>query len=244
MLLFIPFHVDVPMRRVPWMNWVLIGVTIVFYPLCISGSGKTALGEFLTAGGPSVLGLAGDVLVHGGLGHLLGNMFFLWIFGNAVCSKVGNFAYPIIYFGIAFVEGVLTFAIDPRPAIGASGAINGIVAMFVVFYFLNDISCWYCNIFAGAGVFSISSIWMILLWLVFDIIGLLQGSGGTSYLSHLFGFAAGFTLAVVLLKTSFVKMERGERSLLQFLSGETEEEERPQRRMSVKRRVRSASDDR
>jgi membrane associated rhomboid family serine protease len=108
--------------------------------------------------------------------------------------------------------------------VGASGAINGIVGMFVVWYLLNEIACWYV-FWLGvgrAGSFSVSSYWMVLLWLVFDIWGAIRGTGNVGYIAHLAGFASGFLLAIVLLKAGWVGMEPGERSLLQVLSGDEE----------------------
>src|SRR5262245_20903051 len=124
MFLLVPYHVDVPMRRVPWMNWVLIGLTVLLYPLCVSGDHFTELGEELMLGGRSALGVVGHVLVHSSVLHLLGNMLFLWVFGNAVCAKVGNLAYPFVYFGLAVVVALIAHSLDPSPAVGASGAIN------------------------------------------------------------------------------------------------------------------------
>src|SRR5437660_734913 len=105
MFFLVPFHVDVPMRTRPWMNWVLIGVTIVFYPFCVSSGELTPLGEHLMLGGKSWIGVFGHVLVHADPLHLFGNMLFLWVFGNAVCAKVGNLVYPIIYFGLGAAAG-------------------------------------------------------------------------------------------------------------------------------------------
>jgi membrane associated rhomboid family serine protease len=223
MFLLVPYHVDVPMRCRPWMNWVLIGVTVAFYPLCLSSRGFTPLGQSLMLGGESWVGWVGHVLVHSGILHLLGNMLFLWVFGNAVCAKVGNLAYPFIYFGLGLTAGLAAFLIDPRPAVGASGAINGVVGMFVVWYLLNEVSCWYAYwlfVSGDAGTFSVSSFWMILLWLAFDIWGAVWGGGNIGYVAHLAGFAAGFALAVGLLALRWVEMDRGERSLLQIIRGE------------------------
>jgi membrane associated rhomboid family serine protease len=225
--LIIPYHVDVPMRCMPWMNWVLIGVTVLFYPLCGSARNFTPLGESLVLG-QGALGWVGHVLVHADLFHLFGNMLFLWVFGNAVCAKVGNLAYPFIYFGLGLVVGVLSYAIDPRPAVGASGAINGVVGLFVVWYLLNDISCWYAYWFfglAGAGNYAVSSYWMVLMWAAFDIWGMIRGGGNIGHVAHLAGFIAGFALAVILLKSRWVEMERGERSLLQVFSGSDDDDE-------------------
>src|SRR5262245_20154600 len=222
MFLLIPFHVDVPMRCRPWMNWVLIAVTVVFFPLCVSGGSLTDLGKHLAADGKGWTGYAGHVLVHADLFHLLGNMLFLWVFGNAVCAKVGNLFYPLIYLGLGLVSGVVSHLVHPQLAVGASGAINGVVGMFVVWYLLNDISCWYAYWFftsGDTGTFSISSYWMVLLWLVFDVWGVFRGDGLIDYVAHVAGFAAGFGLAAGLLLTGLVTMDRGEWSLLQVLSG-------------------------
>jgi membrane associated rhomboid family serine protease len=222
MFVVIPYHVDVPMRTLPWMNWVLIGVTVVFFFLCGDASHFTPLGETLVLGhGP--LGWVGHLLVHGDLGHLVGNMLFLWVFGNAVCSKVGNLAYPLVYFGLGTFAGAVFYLLTPHPAVGASGAINGIVGVFVVWYLLNDLSCWYGYWFfsvANAGEFAFSSYWMVLLWLVFDVWGIVRGGGNIGHLAHVAGFAAGFVLGVVLLTTKLVEMDKGERSLLQVFAGE------------------------
>lgn len=239
MFLLLPYHVDVPMRCVPWMNWVLIGLTVVFYPLCVASDGLTPLGEHLVLGGESWAGVVGHVLVHADLLHLLGNMLFLWVFGNAVCAKVGNLAYPFLYFGLGVAAGLVSYLVDPRPAVGASGAINGIVGVFVVWYLLNEISCWYAYWFfsaADAGSFSVSSFWMVLLWLAFDVWGAVRGGGNIGYIAHLAGFAAGFLLAVLLLVLRWVEMEQGERSLLQLVAGD-EEARRPAKKRRTTRRT-------
>ena len=233
MFFLIPYHVDVPMRRLPWMNWVLIVVTICIYPFCISGDHFTNLGEHLMLGGKSWLGVVGHMFVHADIFHLLGNMLFLWVFGNAVCAKVGNLAYPLLYFGLGLVSGVLAYLFDPRPLAGASGAINGIVGVFVVWYLLNEITCWWGYLYFGgwgAGTVGVSSYWMVLLWLIFDIWGLFLGAQHVSYLAHLFGLAGGVLSGILFLTVGLVKMERGERSLLHVLAGEREDKPRKRKR--------------
>jgi len=53
---------------------------------------------------------------------LLGNMLFLWIFGNAICATVGDVAYVFLYLCLGVIAGVVHLVIDGHPAIGASGA--------------------------------------------------------------------------------------------------------------------------
>jgi membrane associated rhomboid family serine protease len=233
MFFIVPFHVDVPMRCMPWMNWVLIGLTVLFFPLCTTWDGLTLLGEALILGGGSGGGYLGHVLVHLDAFHLVGNMIFLWVFGNAVCAKVGNLAYPFVYFGLGLVSGIVAYLFDPRPSAGASGAINGIVGVFAVWYLLNEITCWWGYFYFGGwgtGAVGVSSYWMVLLWFIFDIWGLFLGRENVGYLAHLVGLGAGLLTGIVLLTTRLVKMERGERSLLQVVSGETETKPRRRKR--------------
>ena len=222
MFMLLPYEVDVPMRCWPWMNWVIIAITIALYPLCCWDGQFTPLGKSMVLGAGE-FGWVGHVLVHADLEHLLGNMWFLWLFGNAVCAKVGNLVYPLIYLVLGLTSGLVAQAIDPRPAVGASGAINGVVGMFVVWYLLNNITCWYwfgLSLYgADSGEFSISSFWMVLLWAAFDIWGL-RSDSNVGHVAHLAGFVTGVTLAVVLLKLRWIEMERGERSLLQVIFGD------------------------
>jgi len=164
--------------------------------------------------GFSISGLFGHMWLHGGLMHLIGNMLFLWVFGNAVCSKIGNVLYLPVYIMLGLAAAFTYIMFSDYPMIGASGAVNGIVGMYLIFFPLNDITCFWMFYFRG-GTFSLSSFWMILFWLAFDILGVVGGGGAVAYTAHLGGFAAGIVIAVVLLKLQIVQMEDDERSLLQ-----------------------------
>jgi membrane associated rhomboid family serine protease len=175
--------------------------------------------------GWTIKGLFGHIWLHGGILHLLGNMYFLWIFGNAVCAKIGNFRYLPIYLGLGVIAGIAHLIFTGGNALGASGAINGVVGMFLVFFPENEITCYLVLFFPlllrpYVKEFCVSSIWMILFWLAFDVWGAMKGGGGVAYFAHLGGFAGGFVLAIVMLKLKLVVMEEGyEKSLLQLLSG-------------------------
>jgi len=162
-------------------------------------------------------GLIGHMWLHDGILHLLGNLLFLWLFGNAVCAKVGNKLFPIIYLGFGFAAAATHIIFHGSPMLGASGAINGLVGMFLVFYPENEASAVFTLFFIYWRRFSVSSFWLILLWLVFDLWGALKGIGGVAYFAHLGGFAAGVILAVFLLERKWVKMEDYEKSLLELV---------------------------
>lgn len=221
MFFLIPYAVDVPFDRRPVANWLLvISVVAVFVLQFATYTG----GELEDAPfAPYVLdgwqwrGLIGHMWLHADPVHLAGNMLFLWVFGNAVCAKVGNLAYLPVYLILGLGAAVGHLLTVGGSAVGASGAINGVVGMFLVFFWQNEMDCaFFMLIFLRPiyKTFSISSYWMIGLWLIFDIFGALRGGGQIAYFAHLGGFVTGAILAVVLLKFKLVTMYRDEQSLV------------------------------
>lgn len=216
-MFIIPYRVEVFIRRWPVGNLFILGLLLVCYRLELAqlpAHIKNIVPFVLTRDMP--FGLVGYMFLHGGILHLAGNMLFLWVFGNAVCVRVGNLAYFSIFLALGVVAGLAHLSMSAAPAIGASGAINGIVGMFLVWFPTNYMRVFYLWPF-GVGTFRVRSYWMIPFWLVFDILGAALGWGGVAYWAHLGGFAAGFGLAVFLLKLGQVRMEPHEESLLQVL---------------------------
>lgn len=211
-MFFLPYHVDVPMARWPITNFLLIGGTIIlFVVIQAEAVPPQAIEPFiLKMGNPN--GIYGHMFLHFGYLHIFGNMVFLWIFGNAVCAKVGNLAYFFIYMVLGCIAGITHLFINGDPAIGASGAVNGIVGMYLVFYPLNNVRCFYWFFFR-MGAFSVSSVWMILYWGAFDVYGALRGGSHVAYWAHLGGFGAGFLTATFLLYAGLVQMTSTEDSL-------------------------------
>jgi membrane associated rhomboid family serine protease len=217
MLAIIPYQADVPMHRWPFTNFAAIALITLTSVALMVGGDPMAIRAFALDGW-SPTGLLGHLFAHGGLIHLFGNMLFLWVFGNAVCAKVGNLAYPFLFLLFGLFGGVLHILFDGAPAIGASGAINGVVGMFLFYYPQNEIRfLWF--FFLRGGSFALSSIWLILFWLVFDIWGAVSGSAGVAYWAHIGGFAAGAGIAAASLHFDWVEMTRTERSLLDVWAG-------------------------
>ena len=210
-MFLIPFAVDVPMARVPFANFVLIAATAFLSVVGFVGEAEAV--EPLILLGWRPMGLLGHMFVHADPIHLLGNLLFLWVFGNAVCAKIGNVPYLLLYVGLGLLAAAAHNLLDGRPAVGASGAINGVVGLFLVLYPLNEISCVYFIVVRG-GTFGVSSIWIILLWLAFDVWGAVAGGGNVAYAAHLGGFASGAAIGLLLLHREVVTMDRGEQSLL------------------------------
>jgi membrane associated rhomboid family serine protease/DNA-directed RNA polymerase subunit RPC12/RpoP len=166
--------------------------------------------------GWSLQGLFGYMWLHGGLFHLLGNLLFLWVFGNAVCAKIGNLRYLLLYVLFGVLAGIVHLLFARGSVIGASGAIGGIVGMYLVLFYQNDITC-VLVLVVYVRVFAVSSIWMILLWMCWNTIGaLIPGSSSVAYFAHLGGFGAGFGIALLMCKNGWITMEKYERSLVQM----------------------------
>jgi len=215
--MLIPIGVDVPFDRRPFLNWLMIILCVVVFGLMVAAvaQDQPELFEDFVLDGYTVNGLFGHMWLHGGLGHLIGNMLFLWIFGNAVCSKIGNLMYLPVYIFLGLVAAFTFNIFSDGKAIGASGAVNGIVGMFLVFFPLNDITYFWMIYIRWSGTVSFSSFWAILMWFAFDIYGAASGGIGVAYTAHVGGFLAGVLLAVALLKLRIVVMEDDERSLLE-----------------------------
>lgn len=220
--MIIPYQVDVPMSRWPVANFAIIGVTsLVFVLMMIQGEDAAGWVGPMILDGWSIGGLLGHVFVHADLLHLIGNMLFLWVFGNAICAKIGNLWYPAVYFTLGMLAAATHNIIDGSPAVGASGAINGVVGMFLILYPLNGISCfWLGGLWWGAVTFCISSYWMILLWFLFDIWGATGEDTGVANWAHIGGFVAGAAIAVGMLLGGLIEMDAREKSLVEIIRGQ------------------------
>ena len=215
--MFIPYRVDVPMQRWPISNAVIIFLALIAFGWQRSLTGFEELEQLqYVLNGWNLKGLFGHMWLHGDVIHLLGNLIFLWCFGNAICAKVGNFVYPVFYVFLGLAAAAMHNMTEGGMMIGASGAINGVVGAFLVLYPLNNTSCLFILFFRFIR-FSVSSMWMILFWLVFDIWGAARGGGNVAYFAHLGGFAAGFGLCALALKLNWLEMAPDERSLFDVI---------------------------
>jgi len=141
------------------------------------------------------------LFMHGGIGHLFGNMLYLWIFGDNVEDDLGPIRYLIFYLvcgvlaSLAHVFSTFAFGGNPYiPSLGASGAISGVLGGYIVLHPYLRV-----RIIIGRMLTEVPAIVAIGLWFVFQLVeslGILGGmqTGGVAYAAHIGGFVAGMVL--------------------------------------------------
>jgi membrane associated rhomboid family serine protease len=213
--------------RLPITNAILIAGTSIFFFLLSFGVIPEDIADSMVLRDWDLGQMVGNLFLHAGLLHLAGNMLFLWIFGNAVCALVGNVQYGFLYLFLGIVASASHLAFNGNPAVGASGAINGIVGMSLVLFPVNRLNCIYFFSFPFAGIFwrygkfTVKAFWMILFWLVFDLLGAIFGGGNIAYWAHLGGFGAGMFIGFSLIALNV--LETYDPTLLEVLRGKAVE---------------------
>jgi membrane associated rhomboid family serine protease len=147
--------------------------------------------------------------LHGGWLHLLGNLLFLWIFGNNIEDRFGRAAFLAFYLGGGVVAGLTQVVIDPAsdvPTIGASGAIAATLGAYLVLFPRARITS---LVFLGFfyQLIDVPAVVVLVFWIALQVIdglaslGMTQ-AGGVAFFAHIGGFAFGAALAAVLLRTT------------------------------------------
>jgi membrane associated rhomboid family serine protease len=150
----------------------------------------------------TVEGLFGAMFLHGSFDHLLGNMLFLFIFGFALEIALGRWVYLGLYLLSGLASHLLWWALDPVwvTGVGASGAISGLMGMYIGVYGLRRINFFY---WLGPliGYFKAPALWILPVWIGKELYGLLAADDHVNYYAHLGGLGAGF-IAVWLARLS------------------------------------------
>jgi len=146
--------------------------------------------------------LYASMFLHGDLWHLLGNMWFLWIFGDNVEDRLGRFGFLVFYLLAGMVAGlsqIVLTAGSEIPMLGASGAVAGVLGAYLRF-------------FPGARVYTLVPIFVVLqflelpalvflgFWFLVQIVSSLLGVGGIAWYAHIFGFLGGFAMSLVVAR--------------------------------------------
>jgi membrane associated rhomboid family serine protease len=208
--MFIPLRDKNPTSRVPYVTILLIALNaVIFAAGAVSPQGVESsalrfgaipyeithfrsLDQALRV--PPLLTLLTSLFIHGDLFHLLGNMLFLWIFGNNIEDVLGAFRFVLFYLACGLAAGLTQIAATPGshlPMIGASGAIAGVLGAYWV-------------LFPRAQVLTLVFLFVVPvpariflgLWFVAQFLNIGMG-GGVAWFAHVGGFLAGIGFVLV-----------------------------------------------
>jgi membrane associated rhomboid family serine protease len=210
-----------PTRTTPVVNILLIvaNVLVFFYMVYTStlapgsenvfmmahGTVPLRVSQFLQGRGTAeaaLLPLVTSIFLHSGLMHLAGNMLFLWVFGDNVEDYFGHLGYLVFYLLCGVGSGLIhvLFNLDSRiPAIGASGAISGVMGAYAVLYPRHRILTFFFIFLIPVPAILILGYWFVIQFLEgVNGIGMRVQGGGVAIWAHIGGFVIGvlFTLLV------------------------------------------------
>ncbi len=145
--------------------------------------------------------------LHGGWLHLLGNLLFLWIFGNNIEDRLGRAPFLVFYLAAGAVAGLAQVAVDPTstiPTIGASGAIAGTLGAYLVLFPRARITS---LVFLGFfyQLIDVPAVIVLAFWILLQVIdglaslGLTGSTGGVAFFAHIGGFAFGVLVAILIV---------------------------------------------
>ena len=209
-----------PTRTTPVVNIALIvaNVLVFFYMVYTSTLAPGSENVFMMAHGTvplrlsqllqgrgtaqaALLPLVTSIFLHSGLMHLAGNMLFLWVFGDNVEDYFGHVGYLFFYVVCGIGSGLVHVLFNlgsPLPAIGASGAISGVMGAYALLFPRNRILTFFFIFLIPVPAFLILGYWFVLQFLAG--VGTLGGSasGGVAFWAHIGGFLIGMAITALV----------------------------------------------
>jgi membrane associated rhomboid family serine protease len=182
-----------------------------FTPALLRSSTAAASAQTMV---PEPLTLITYMFLHGSWMHLIGNMLFLWVFGDNVEDDMGHLRYLAFYLLVGIGAGLSHAVVAPDsviPVIGASGAISGIVIAYAMFH--PRVKLWVLMLMRIP--LKLSAMWVIAAWVVLQIVGLLtaDANDNTAWWVHIGGIITGAALVPFLRRPGVPLFDFGPKPL-------------------------------
>jgi membrane associated rhomboid family serine protease len=207
----IPIRDVIPSRTTPFVTFSLIAANVLAFLYQVSLPGDE-LNELVRSAGivPGETGwltptLLSSMFLHADAGHILGNMVFLWIFGDNVEDRFGHGRYLVFYLAAGMAAGAAQAIAAPGshiPIIGASGAIAAVMGAYFVLFPKSRVVMLIWLLFYIDFV-EIPAVLFLGFWFIYQFIGGLSasaGAGGIAFVAHLGGFVLGAVLGRILAR--------------------------------------------
>ena len=217
----IPLRDVIPSRTTPYITITIISLNALAWLFEVSLPHEV-LNEFLTIYGVvpgdfSPPTLITSMFLHGSWSHVIGNMWYLWIFGDNVEDRVGHGRFIVFYLLCGIAAALGQVAVDPNsmlPTIGASGAIAGVMGAYFVLYphsrVLTLIPWWFLQIVELPAI-ALLGFWFLMQLFSAGAIAVTantHGGGGVAFAAHVAGFVAGMGGVFVFRKRALDPWDR------------------------------------
>ncbi len=194
-------------HRLPFVTYLFIAANVGIFLLELQ-RGEAFIREWAFIPAEFAANPAGEfqtifssMFMHAGWLHLIGNMVYLWIFGDNIEDRFGHLRFALFYILCGVVAIFAQMAMMPNssiPNVGASGAIAGVLGAYLLMFPSGKV-----RFLTNFGVVTMPAILAIGLWFALQFLGLLSTAsdvadkGGVAYMAHIGGFVAGFVLALL-----------------------------------------------
>ena len=152
---------------------------------------------------PIYLTLLTSMFMHGSWMHIIGNMLYLWIFGDQIEDRLGHVKFLVFYLLCGLVAGlaqVFSSSSSLLPGLGASGAIAGVLGAYLIRFPRNQV-----RVLMFRAVVAVPAVVVLGGWILLQLISqvsVVQGAGGVAYMAHIGGFVAGVVLILIFDRAS------------------------------------------
>ena len=159
--------------------------------------GEADLPRSIAVGIPAYGTLLTSMFMHGGWMHLIGNMLYLWIFGNNIEDVMGHARFVVFYMTCGVLAALSHAITDPTstiPMVGASGAISGVLGAYILLFPRAHVLVF----MPGIGMMHVAAGVVLGLWFVMQLLSggmsISGPGGGVAFFAHIGGFVAGMVL--------------------------------------------------
>jgi membrane associated rhomboid family serine protease len=212
-MIILPYRTSIYPRRTPYTNYALIAVNVLiffitYYPHINPFTNNPEIlrpwaQQFeLVSSRPYLWQFVSYAFLHGGFMHILGNMFFLYLFGNNVNDKLGNVGYLCFYLAGAVFSGIGHTLVSGADVLGASGAVAAVTGAYLVLFPQTLITIFYWFFFFG--VMEVPALYFIALKMIFIDNVIARYTPNVAYDAHLAGYAFGVAAMLALLSARLI----------------------------------------
>jgi len=220
--MILPIRTSIRPRRTPYCNYVLIAVNVIIFLLTYSPRVVLVHGQpfeeplrlwaelfMLTPAHLHLWQFVSYAFLHGGFMHIIGNMFFLYLFGNNVNDKLGSVGYLCFYLGGAVFSGIGHTLLNNAPAVGASGAVAAVTGAYFVLFPKTLVTVLYW-LFFFIDTIDLPAFYFIGLKLILIDNVIVRTTPHVAYDAHLAGYAFGIAASLLLLGTRLIGRDQSD----------------------------------